>query len=349
MTAINLPAKEESYAPEAEVLPPEENTLVNQFIDRSQTIIPGLQVTLAKRVVMPGSRRVLCMAAHTSVPISDNELSSVSELALRLSDGTSCLLSLKFFNDTMDGGFTNANPFIYDPQRYETVHGQSNLGVAILATAFVAITGYYYAISNSVMANMHASHTPVIHKSASHSVIATPKVVQSSAAPPKNLVPEAKVAPARATNAKTSVVKTSVAHKSSSSHAKTNYSEYAEPARSSGFVPPPPPMPVSPLPYNPAMSFPFYMPNSMQPPAAKRSLEVAKPKVIEQVTPKITEVTPKVMEATAKPVVKESPVAPKRVEPVIERIQTTSEISSAEAAPAPGEPLHLERIVIPNQ
>jgi hypothetical protein len=327
MTVINLPAREDSSAPEAEVLPPEESTLVSQFIDRSQTIIPGLQVTLAKRVVMPGSRRVLCMAAHTSVPISDNELSSVSELALRLSDGTSCLLSLKFFNDTIDSGFTNTNPFIYDPQRYETVHGQSDLGVAILAVAFVAITGYYYAISQSMMANMHGSSTAVFHKSASHPAFVNTKVAPISTATPKNLVPEAKSAPvktttAKATVAKSTATKSSISHRSSS-HVRANNNEYAEPSRSSPFVPPPPPMMVSPMPYNPAMSYPFYMPNNVQP-LVKKTVTAAKPKAIEQPAPKPIET-----------------VAPKAIEQKAQQIES--------AAPAPGEAMQLERIVIPNQ
>jgi len=329
MTAINLPAKENQFAPEAEVLPPEETHLVNKFIDRSQTIIPGLQVTLAKRVVVPGSRRVLCMAAHTSVPISDNELSSVSELALRLSDGTSCLLSLKFFNDTMDSGFVNANPFIYDPERYEAVHGQSNLGVAILAVAFVAITGYYYAISQTMMANIRGNQTAAVHKSASHSAITSSKGVPASATVLKSVDAEAKIAPAKTTTAKTSLAKASSVHRSYS-HIKAINNEYAEPMRASAFVPPPPPMAVAPMPYNPAMSYPFYMPNNTQPIVKKSSAErsVSKP-VVKEATPS----TPQRIE---------------RIEPSAERVPVKEEVSSAEAAPTPGE-LHLERIVIPNQ
>src|SRR5271163_409179 len=119
MSASTLPANETLELPAKAVddLPAVESSVVQQFVETSTGMIPGLQVSLAKRVVLPGSRRVLCMAAHTSVPLHEDEISSVSELALRLSDGTSCLLSLQFFNDTVAGAYAPYRGFFQDPER----------------------------------------------------------------------------------------------------------------------------------------------------------------------------------------------------------------------------------------
>src|SRR5271168_3487059 len=150
---LNLPARQSSALPSDS----DESTVVEQFIENSKNIVPGLQVSLARRVVMPGSKKVLCMAAHTSVPLNDDEVSSVSQLALRLSDGTSCLLSLQFFNDTTGGEYLppNYDSFTYDPERYNTVQGQSNLGVFLVATALCAIVCFYHVAKS----NINSTHT----------------------------------------------------------------------------------------------------------------------------------------------------------------------------------------------
>src|SRR5271156_2157003 len=59
----------------------------------------SVQITLAKRVIKPGSDKAICLAAQTSIPISDDKISSVSNLVLKLADGTKVALSLSFFND----------------------------------------------------------------------------------------------------------------------------------------------------------------------------------------------------------------------------------------------------------
>ena len=58
----------------------------------------SVQITLAKRVIKPGSDKAMCLAAQTSIPISDDEISSVSNLGLKLADGTKVAFSLSFFN-----------------------------------------------------------------------------------------------------------------------------------------------------------------------------------------------------------------------------------------------------------
>ena len=134
---------------ELPALTDEESTVVERFRERSKNIIPGVEVTLAKRILRPGSNRVVCLAARTSVPINDDELASVSDLALRLSDGTNVVLSLSFFNDTVAGDcipFTRSaespNRYTYDPNRY-TIRSDSKLGIVLFATCLVALAGVY--------------------------------------------------------------------------------------------------------------------------------------------------------------------------------------------------------------
>jgi hypothetical protein len=77
----------------------DENALVERFVEASRELLPSIQVALTKRIYQPGSNRVLCLAAHTTMPLDDEQVASVSDLALRLSDGTSVALSLSFFNE----------------------------------------------------------------------------------------------------------------------------------------------------------------------------------------------------------------------------------------------------------
>lgn len=95
------------------------------------SIAPTVQVSLAKRIVHPRTNKVVCLAAQTEVPIEEDELASVSDLALRLSDGTNVRLSMSFFNENLVSasfmpGMARkaARPeppiYTYDPERYET-------------------------------------------------------------------------------------------------------------------------------------------------------------------------------------------------------------------------------------
>lgn len=134
-TQVNLPA-----------LSDEESTVVEHFIERSREIAPTVEVTLAKRILRPGSNRVVCLAARTSVPLNDEDTASVSDLALRLSDGTNVVLSLSFFNDTTAGDFIPFTPYSFNPNRY-SMHSDSKLGMVLLAICMVG-SAAVYSMSN---------------------------------------------------------------------------------------------------------------------------------------------------------------------------------------------------------
>ncbi|HEY9777067.1 MAG TPA: hypothetical protein V6C81_25095 [Planktothrix sp.] len=146
--------------------------VVDRFATASRDIVPGVQVSLAKRVICPGSDRVLCLAAHTSVPMNDDELASVSDLALKLSDGTNVRLSLSFFNDSVAndivmplprpnfaraGSFSRAASF-YDPDRYRSYKEGSNdskLGPVLFAMSVIAAASMTLAVFGPISNYIH--------------------------------------------------------------------------------------------------------------------------------------------------------------------------------------------------
>ena len=100
----------------------DEALVVDRFIEASRDLVPSVQISLAKRIVSADSKQVMCLAAHTSVPLHPSDASSVSDLALKLSDGTNVRLSLKFFNDALSsagGEYIPLTRNLYDPNRYE--------------------------------------------------------------------------------------------------------------------------------------------------------------------------------------------------------------------------------------
>jgi hypothetical protein len=142
-------------------LPAIDSSSVGQFAASSRNIVPGLEVSLARRVLLPGSKRVLCMAAHTSVPLHEDEIASVSKLALRLSDGTSCMLDLQFFNDTTgnefaDSGNGSSNYSTYGsdfhegyrPERYNPNASDSNLALFFTGILCVTVAACYSMTNN---------------------------------------------------------------------------------------------------------------------------------------------------------------------------------------------------------
>jgi hypothetical protein len=135
---------------------PQEAIVVDRFSDQASSIVPGMEITLAKRIIRPGSNRVMCLAARTSVPLSDDDVASVSNLSLRLSDGTNVALSLSFFNDLATNEGVPLNRYYYDPQRYRAQSG-SHLGVVLVATALVAATGLYYVLGNTLLKHQHSA------------------------------------------------------------------------------------------------------------------------------------------------------------------------------------------------
>ncbi len=83
-----------------------------------------LRVTLAKRIMRPGSDKVVHLAATTAVPLPNDDSQSISDVGLSLSDGTTVALSLSCLND----GFISAENtlpyrrYMYDPHRYERTY-----------------------------------------------------------------------------------------------------------------------------------------------------------------------------------------------------------------------------------
>jgi len=102
----------------------EDSAVLERFVEASKELVPGVQVSLAKRIVRPGSNRVLCLAASTSGPLDEDAEASISNLALRLSDGTNVVLSLSFFNDQSlpayafpGAGTVPVNHYVYEPEQ----------------------------------------------------------------------------------------------------------------------------------------------------------------------------------------------------------------------------------------
>ncbi len=114
------------------------------------SIAPTMQVSLAKRIIQPGTNRVICLAAQTTVPMEDDDIASVSDLALRLSDGTNVKVSMSFFNDVALGTNLGANftgessRRVYDPDWYdnhrEREKSESSSRLWLLFAAFCAVT-----------------------------------------------------------------------------------------------------------------------------------------------------------------------------------------------------------------
>ncbi|MBX9720035.1 MAG: hypothetical protein K2X81_01465 [Candidatus Obscuribacterales bacterium] len=136
---------------------PNNNAIVETFTELAPDAhfeMPStVQVTLAKRIVMAGSDRVLCLGARTSVPINDDERASVSDLTLRLSDGTNVALSLSFFDDEI-GSIVPLNRIpvnnvsmgrvTFEPFRY-SAKDESKLGMVLVSMTIVAMVGVYFA------------------------------------------------------------------------------------------------------------------------------------------------------------------------------------------------------------
>jgi hypothetical protein len=144
---------------------PNEAAVVERLAEASRELIPGMQISLARRIVRPGSDQVLCLNATTSVPMQDDEIASVSDLALKLSDGTNVRISLSFFNDGNECPSFNHNQtntaqqfhgqgfsgrrtyYAYDPERYSMhsvkndASNHSNITSAMLVASAVAVMG----------------------------------------------------------------------------------------------------------------------------------------------------------------------------------------------------------------
>lgn len=356
-----------------------ENVVVERFMEASRELVPHVQVSLAKKMILRGSNQVVCLAAHTSVPLNEDELASFSELALRLADGTNVVLNLSFFND-QDGGQFVPNQYIpydrciYDPNRY-VVRGQPKLGFVVFLIAALAIGGFYYVTNvkpNQSDKNVAtASMIPSVSKGAAHKsarkVAATKqakKPVSEVSKPSLPLTAKANSSPVRHRSVEPKPQNVQNVQNGQNVQNVQNIRRHSSASTSnsgmfglSGMVPPPPPNTYS-LP-----SIYEYAPfNPMQPvPAA--SQRTAKP-VHHSATKPEVRAAPRSLELpAAAPVITQIPAAPttsapaavevppvavqaQHYEPIqLERIQTVNGIAPL-AAPLPGNtpPLHLERL-----
>lgn len=161
--------------------------------------VPTVDVKLARRVVYPGSNKVMCLAASTSVPLDESELASITDLKLRLDDGTNVVLSLNCFNDGMatpplalasgrgTAGFITMTPSFFDPDRYK-VKSDSRLSMTLLMMFAGVVLGLYLVgklpllpeISSNLSSIANTVNKPLVHKALSKSR-ATPPVIRSNA------------------------------------------------------------------------------------------------------------------------------------------------------------------------
>jgi hypothetical protein len=142
------------------VLPSQEDAIVEHYPAQSHEIIPGLELTLAKRILRPGTNRVVCLAARTSVPFNDNdESASVSDVALKLSDGTNVRLSVSMFNDIAGAGYAPFKHYVYDPSRY-TSQSDPKVFALIFAMLLVGWTAYCSLSTESLR---RAQWTALLH------------------------------------------------------------------------------------------------------------------------------------------------------------------------------------------
>lgn len=180
-----------SYNQQTLVAPPDEEVrVIDSFMEASREINPTVQVTLAKRIVRPGSNKVLCLAARTSVPLNEDEMASVSDLALRLSDGTNVKLSLSFFNDEYgmvpvpepqpvhraiagpSAPYISMSRSFFDPSRYTPYQSrnESKLGMAIF-TVILGITAGLYFVTESPLALLKSTKVQTANSHPVHSTV----------------------------------------------------------------------------------------------------------------------------------------------------------------------------------
>jgi hypothetical protein len=160
--------------------------------DRNGDMAPGVQIRLAKRFVRPGSKKVTCLAAQTTVPLHDDERASVSNLALKLSDGTNVVLSLSFFEDgeaphmgTMPVADSFAAPKLNKPK------ADWSLGKILVAMTLGAALGTWFSggdrISDlSQMTNATGEHAEkIVAKVVPHKKHhSTPIAIKNAVPPP---------------------------------------------------------------------------------------------------------------------------------------------------------------------
>ncbi|MBX3072798.1 hypothetical protein KF728_12425 [Candidatus Obscuribacterales bacterium] len=320
------------------------------------SIAPTVQVSLAKRIVHPRTNKVVCLAAQTEVPMEEDELASVSDLALRLSDGTNVRLSMSFFNENlvpasfMPGMARKAarpEPpiYTYDPERYETHRApDQSWRLALVFGGICAITlgSFFYFVPGGferAAAKIIAAMPPTIAPAASD--LLKP---QAWKAPPPGIT--AGTFKTRGGTAKTERQAKSLSRKSQSSrHASrknTRSRDYSEqtlvdqssklarrskPSRTV-LVPPPPPTMAFPLNQMQMFSYAPYAVPGQTPQSVRESSGQLSPaeKAKANSLPKVTE------KPVDKPVTKQS--AMKSIDDSIEKVVEKPSAKSLEKSAA---------------
>lgn len=253
----------------------EEPVVVQQFIDVPQEQSSAVQVSLAKRIITPNSSKVLCLAARTSVPCADEETASVSDLALKLADGTNVVVSLSYFNDSTVQNILPLTRNVYDPNRYTVASdSSSSLGKVFFTIAMAAVAGFFCLANkpNNVfyqylhwnygsLANLgtpaHYAQAPgstIAKETAStkHSKVPSKGNTEITKTPVASRSPITFVGPPPSKSSRRSTILTGhapgaprterLSRRSASGHTKAPRSYSSSPDRDSMLVPPPPPV-----------------------------------------------------------------------------------------------------------
>jgi hypothetical protein len=323
----------------------EQIALVQQILDDPRELAPSVQVRFAKRVGRPGASRVMLMDAQTSGPIADEDEESISNLALRLADGTNVQLSLSFFNDnqpalagaSMGGGgrratFAPFNTYVYEPRSYTIHKNESKLPLIMMTTAIVLAAGCYGLItgpfSNYLQTKaakpVTATAIPKTAPKAAPIKVATihaaPKIVHEPIPAPPPMTFEV------SNPFKTGSKKISSGTRTSRTHIQSQSSRTGHSSRNEMFVPPPPPMtfasappvmgfvpPPPPTPYTVPAGIPAaFDPLQSLAPAVARSRRVyTPPKKLESIAPSSTSAESKmpIVQSAAKDISYEKPAA----------------------------------------
>ncbi len=231
---------------------PDESAVVERFVDASRELVPSVQVALAKRIVRPGSNRVVCLAARTSVPLSDDERASVSDLALRLSDGTNVVLSLSFYNDDdpPPPPARDAYERAYEEPvtvSYSRVDSETNLGLVVVVIALIAAGGFYASLTGPL--GRLSEWKPLPKPVSAHSLVTPHKIIALHH--PSPAAPRAVSAPAAQSAARLPPASQERRKPAASLRAKPavrSTRKSGEPQSRGMFIPPPPPTFVPPPP-----------------------------------------------------------------------------------------------------
>ncbi len=259
--------------------PADDNTAVQRLIDATTEIMPSVQVTLAKRIMRPGSNRVMCLAAKTSAPIDDSEVASVSDLALKLSDGTNVVLSLSFFNDAnvpvMEYAAATpysppysqtADHYVYEPNRYNAP-SDTKFAVIVMTVVLGALAGLYVAGAGPFSQGPYSfnkvfkpQHPAVTHKH--YQPVQKPAVVKpvpvEAPAPAAHKVKPVAIVPAPRPKLHKTQLRNTAAHsrKNRLKQVRKKWPRISDLRPARMLVPPPPPITYS-LPFPPPEAAPL--------------------------------------------------------------------------------------------